>query len=153
MTTLSTSKIRIALAIALAVASGSAALHAQDQTIRSKVDVPFAFELGSAHLAPGTYFLDIPREHVLSVRGASGTLLEMERPEASLTPAPQSKVVFHRYGDQYFLREVWVKGSADHLRCPESKAEQRARKVQQAVDHASTATPTSVQIALLEDPR
>ena len=153
MTTLSMSKIRVALAVALAVASGSTALHAQDQTMRSKVNVPFAFELGSAHLAPGTYFLSVPREHVLSVRGASGALLEMEQPEAGLSPATQSKVVFYRYGDQYFLREVWVKGSTNHFRCAESKAAQRARKMQQAADRASIATPTSVEIALLENPR
>jgi hypothetical protein len=73
--------------------------------------------------------------------------------EASLSPATESKVVFYRYGDRYFLREVWTKGSADHLLCPESKAEHRVRKIQQAANHAPIATPTNVEIALLENPR
>jgi hypothetical protein len=154
MTTLSMSKIRAALVVAfLAVASGATALHAQDQTIRSQVKVPFAFEVGSVHFAPGTYLLSVPREHLLSVQGSSGTALAMDRRESSLSPATESKVVFYRYGDRFFLREVWMKGNTDHLRCPESKAEHTYREVEQAANRASIATPTSVELALLENSR
>jgi hypothetical protein len=148
------SKIRAAVVVAsLAVSFGSAALYAQSQTMRISVNIPFAFEVGSNHFAPGTYFLGDPQEHFLSVRGPSGTALAMNWREASLSPATESKVVFYRYGDRYFLREVWTKGSADHLLCPESKAEHRVRKIQQAANHAPIATPTNVEIALLENPR
>jgi hypothetical protein len=121
--------------------------------LRSQVTVPFAFEVGSVHFAPGTYFLNDPREHLLSVRGPSGTALAMNRRETSLSPATESKVVFRRYGDRYFLRELWVKGQTDHLSCYESKAEQRVRKIQQAANHASIALPADVEIAFLENPR
>jgi hypothetical protein len=154
MTTLSMSKIRAAIVVAaLAMAFGYTALHAQDQTMRSQVKVPFAFEVGSTHFAPGTYVLSEPREHLLSVHGPSGTALAMNQRETTLSPATESKIVFYRYGDRYFLREVWVKGETDHLRCPESKAEYRVRKIEQAANHASIATPTNVEIALLENPR
>ena len=154
MTTLSMSKISAALVLAaLALASQSPALHAQDQTLRSQVTVPFAFEVGSIHFAPGTYFLNDPREHLLSLRGHSGTALAMDRRETSLSPATKSKVVFYRYGDRYFLREVWVKGETDHLRCYESKAEERVRKIQQAANHASSGTPSNTEVVLLENPR
>jgi hypothetical protein len=154
MTTLSMSKIRAAVVVAsLAVASGTTALHAQDETRRIPVNIPFAFEVASAHLSPGTYVLGDPLQHVLTVRGKSGTVLAIDWREADLAPATEGKVVFDRYGDRYFLREVWVEGKSEHFRCPESKAEHQVRKIYQAANRASIATPTSVEIALLENPR
>lgn len=154
MTTLLMSKIRAALVVAsLALPLGSKALYAQYQIERIPVDIPFAFEVGSTHFAPGTYFLSDSQEHFLSVRGPSGSALAMNRRESSLSPATEGKVVFHRYGNQYFLREVWLKGEADYLRCPESKAERRVRKSQQEANHAAVVDPGNVEIALLQNPR
>ncbi len=154
MTTLLMSKIRAALAVAsLAVSSGSAVLFAQHQIKRIQVDIPFAFDFGSTHLAPGTYFLSDPQEHILSVQGPSGTALAMDWREATPSPATEGKVVFRAYGGRYFLREVWVRGQTDHLRFPESKAELRIRKSQQEANHAAIVIPSSVEIALLQNPR
>jgi len=154
MTTLSKSKICTTLVVAsLALVSGSAALQAQDQTMRSRVNIPFAFEVGSIHFAPGTYLLTQPREHVLSIQGPSRGALAMSRREASLSPSAKGKIVFDRYGDRYFLREVWLKGKTDHLLCPESKAEAGVKKTLQAANQASAATAGDVEIALLDSPR
>jgi hypothetical protein len=154
MTTHLISKIRAAVVVAsLALPLGSTAVYAQHQIERVRVDIPFAFEVGSTHFAPGTYFLSDSQEHFLSVRGASGSALAMNRREASLSPATEGKVVFYTYGNQYFLREVWVKGETDYLRCPESKAERRVRKSQQEANHAAVVTPGNVEIALLQNPR
>jgi hypothetical protein len=154
MTTHLMSKIRAALVVAsLAVIFGSAVLYAQHQTMRIPVDIPFAFEAGSAHFAPGKYFLSDSQEYFLSVRGPSGSALAMDWREASLSPASKGKVVFSRYGDRYFLREVWVKGETDHLRFPESKAERRLRKTRQEANRAAIVTPSNVEIALLQNPR
>ena len=154
MTTLLMSKIRAALVVAsLAIPFGSAVLYAQHPIERIPVNIHFAFEVGSAHFAPGTYFLNDSQQYFLTVRGPSGTALAMDRREASLSPATKGKVVFHQYGNRYFLREVWVKGETDHLRCPESKAERRVRKLQQEANHAAIVTPSDVEIALLQNPR
>jgi hypothetical protein len=141
------------IASALAVALISPALHAQDPSERSKVNVPFAFQSGSTHFAPGTYILSDPQEHVLAVQGATRSGLTMTWHKTDRSPATVSKVVFHRYGNQYFLREVWIQGKVDHLLCTESKAEQEARRPQEASDRASLATDTHVEVALLQSPR
>ena len=154
MTTLSMLKIRAAVVVAsLAVAYGSTALIAQDQSMRIQVNIPFAFEVGSTHFAPGTYSLSDPQEFFISVRGPSGAALAMSWRETNVSPATEGKVVFHRYGDRYFLRELWVEGQTDHLRCPESKAERQVRKLQQETNLAAVATPGNVEIALLQKPR
>lgn len=154
MTTHLISKIRAAVVVAsLALPLGSTALYAQHQIERVQVDIPFAFEVGLTHFAPGTYFLSDSQENFLSVRGPSGTALAMNRREGSLSPATKGKVVFYAYGNQYFLREVWLKGQTDHLVCPESKAERRIRKSQQEANHAAVVTPSNVEIALLQNPK
>ena len=141
------------IASALAVALVSPALHAQGPSARSQVDVPFAFQVGSTHFAAGTYVLSDPQEHILDVQGPTRSALAMTWHGTSLTPSPTSKVIFDRYGNQYFLREVWIKGKVDHLLCAESKAEQEARRPQEASDRASLATDTHVEVALLQSPR
>jgi hypothetical protein len=141
------------IASALAVALVSPALHAQGPSARSQVDVPFAFQVGSTHFAAGTYVLSDPQEHILDVQGPTRSALAMTWHGTSLTPSPTSKVIFDRYGNQYFLREVWIKGKVDHLLCAESKAEQEARRSQKPYDRASVPTHTRVEIALLQNPR
>ncbi len=154
MNTHSILNIRTAvIASALAVALVSPALHAQDPTRPSRVNVPFAFDAGSTHFAAGTYTLSNPEEHILSVQGRAHSALMLNWFETGTKPAAESKAVFDRYGNQYFLREVWTKGEVDHILCPESKAEREIRGHQRAEDRASLATPTHVEIALLQNPR
>ena len=51
MTTPSMSKIRAAIVVtSLAIISMSPAMHAQSSTVRGKVNVPFAFQIGRAHV-------------------------------------------------------------------------------------------------------
>jgi len=147
MSTFSNLKIRTAVLVAaLSVAFVSPALHAQDPTTRSKVTVPFGFEVGSTHLAAGSYIVSNPQAPILAA-------LVMSSHETDPSPARTSKVVFDRIGDQYFLREVWSQGKAEHLLCPESKAEQSIQRMERNSDHASVANPTSVEIAMVQSPR
>jgi hypothetical protein len=144
------------IAFALAVALVSPALHAQRRPILSQVDIPFAFEVGSTHFAAGKYTLSNSTEHALDVQGAKRSAITMSWHEIGLRPSPTSKVVFYRYGNQYFLREVWTQGNADHLYCPESKAEREAGSSPKPYDRASLAARTHVEIAeiaLPERPR
>jgi hypothetical protein len=138
---------------ALAVALVAPALHAQDQITRSQITVPFAFEVGSARFSAGKYILDASREHILLVEGAKRSALAMTSYETSLNPASQSAVVFYRYGNQYSLREVWSRDDGDHLRCPESKAEQEIRRSYRAYARASLMTRTPAETAILQSSR
>jgi hypothetical protein len=154
MSTFSNLKIRTAVLVAaLSVAFVSPASHAQDPTTRSKVTVPFGFEVGSAHLAAGTYILSNPQAPILAVQGAKHSALAMSSHETDPSPARTSKVVFDRIGDQYFLREVWSEGKAEHLLCPESKEERSIERMERNSDRASVANHTSVEIAMVESTR
>ena len=39
-----------------------------------------------------------------------------------------TKVMFHRYGDQYYFGEVWIDGDKDGLQAPRSKAERATKQ-------------------------
>ena len=70
MSTLSMLKIRASVFVStLALALVSSALPAQMPAPRARVNVPFAFQVGSTHLAAGTYILSSSQDHLLYVQG------------------------------------------------------------------------------------
>jgi hypothetical protein len=70
--------------------------------------IPFSFVVNDTTLPAGTYRVDASAaQGLLEVRDmrhgafALGIALDDRR-------TPETKLVFHRYGDQYVLREVWM---------------------------------------------
>jgi hypothetical protein len=143
----------VAIISALTLALVPTALSAQMPAPRSLVNIPFDFQVGSAHLAAGQYVISNPQNVLLLVQGAKRSAFAITSRETSSTPSKVSKVVFHQLGNQYFLREVWTMGDSEGLSCPQSKAEREARRSQNGDHRASVATPTNVDIAFLESPR
>ena len=124
MSTLQISKIRATfLAIIFAGASLSPASHAQDLEGAVVVNVPFAFEYGSGHFRPGLYTIRMESRNILELRGEKGSRFAMANLDENNRPSKTTKVVFRRYGDQYFLHEVWVQGETSHTSCMPSKTE------------------------------
>jgi hypothetical protein len=101
------------------------AVHAQDVDVVARV--PFAFNVGDASLPQAAYRISRLNNHpeMLLVRSEwKGVFIRAE--QVSLPrPAGTPSLVFHRYGDQYFLREVHLDGRA-RLDLPETKAEREA---------------------------
>jgi len=102
-----------------------AASTAVGQTNRGDVftNIPFAFTVANHTLPPGRYIITHPSEKVLRIFNShnTGMFALTNRVEAK---APEgSKMVFHRYGDAYFLSEVWVAGSRTGRKVLQSRAE------------------------------
>ena len=111
-----------------AVAAIAAVAPAQaQQDIRLVAHVPFAFTVGAATLPSDTYYLSRMNEHreVLMLRGdRTGAIVytnERQLPRTDREPS----LVFHRYGDQYFLRQIQWEDTS-RLDLPETKAERKA---------------------------
>jgi hypothetical protein len=147
MSTPSMWKFRASLfAFILAAAPLSPALHAQDTDEAVIVNVPFAFHNGLQHLAAGLYTIRLEGQNVLEIRGEKAAGLALVLFDENSRPSNTTKVVFLKYGDQYFLQEVWVAGQTRHTYCLPTKAE----KLEMA---ANKATPTGVEVAALQMPR
>src|SRR5579875_3706425 len=86
-------------AASLAVGCFSFPAHAQMDDQALLVNVPFGFELGSRHLAPGTYTVSRPMIDVIEIRNGSDAAMIVIHDGQSTKATKNSKVVFDRYGD------------------------------------------------------
>ena len=81
MITLSMSKFRASIFTALlAFAPLLPAAHAQYAGAFARVNVPFAFEIGSGHYPAGVYTIGMDSPSVLMIRGASASGLAIMAP-------------------------------------------------------------------------
>jgi hypothetical protein len=147
MSTLSISKFRaITFATILAVVPLSPASHAQDIEGAVVVNVPFAFQNGSQHLTAGLYTIGIESNNMLVIRGELRSGFALTLLDDDTHPSKTTRVVFRKYGDQYFLHEVWIEGESSHTSLLPSKVEEREIA-------ANRTAPTGVVVAALEMPR
>jgi hypothetical protein len=96
------------------------------QTIRLKAEIPFNFMVGKTTLPSGEYTIRSLSDQVLSISGlGQHSILFTASTCRSLKAAPQSKLVFARYGDRYFLSEMWTEGNSVGRELPKSHRELR----------------------------
>ena len=93
-------------AVILAVVSISPTIHAQESGESVKFNVPFAFEDGSQYFPPGLYTIQMEPQHLLLIEGASSSGFLMALPDEDRDPSETTKIVFRKYGNQYFLGEA-----------------------------------------------
>lgn len=109
----------LGLGLLLATASAYA------QTIKVKADIPFKFAMNGKTMPSGEYSIQ-------SLNGVAHALTissEDEKPSiflanscVSLKPV-ETKLVFTRYGDQYFLAQIWTAGNEAGYQLPKSRRE------------------------------
>jgi hypothetical protein len=117
--------------------------QAQDIEDSVVVNVPFAFGDGSQNFAAGRYSIRMDGQKILAIRGESNSGFAKAWFEEDSHPAETTKVVFRRYGDQYFLSEIWIAGESSHTYRLPSKEEKRE-------EAANKAVPSDVVVAALE---
>jgi hypothetical protein len=96
-----------------------------------KANIPFDFSVGDKTLPAGVYtVVPMTTPHVLRIRsedGRMGVLIQTQGVEAR-REQDQTKLVFHRYGDQYFLSQVWTAGESDVRELWKSRTERELIK-------------------------
>jgi hypothetical protein len=78
-----------------------------------KVNVPFSFTVDNQTLPAGVYFVKtITPEHSISLTSPTSkhTTIINDLPNYAGAPSENSRLVFQRYGNEYFLTQVWIKG-------------------------------------------
>jgi uncharacterized protein (DUF2141 family) len=102
------------LAMAIIVAGVSA--QAQSLQYKLTVDIPFDFQVANQKLPAGKYSVGRAQETsgdtVLQIRSIDGqsTTNRFSIPIVTFNLKNRGELIFHRYGDQYFLSEVWPAG-------------------------------------------
>ena len=116
---------------ALTIGSLASTQSASAQTIKTvaEVDIPFAFRTPLQSLPAGKYRIDRESTHLILLKGPAQTtgLVSMHDAVKSHA-AKQGYLVFDRYGDKYFLRQIWTAGSVDGLECQKGHAEKESQQ-------------------------
>jgi hypothetical protein len=128
--------MKLTAALALAVTFGIATANAQTNS-NLRADVPFNFTVGKTALPAGDCAVVIADKvaRIACSDDRVGIVGQEARNDAPAT----AKLVFHKYGDRYFLAEVWTDSKG--LILTESPAEKEMR--------ASAATPKYTTMAVL----
>jgi hypothetical protein len=118
--------------VVLAVVSVNAQQSSEN---RIPVNIPFDVAVGETKLPAGNYTLrHIPlassydRLVIQSADNRGDTYTEMTRSNRARETQKKSRLVFNRYGDQYFLAQVWIAGSETGRDLFQSRSERRLAK-------------------------
>jgi hypothetical protein len=105
------------LIVALALVTAVVSANGQSQAV--KADVPFEFAVGDKTLPSGEYAIRSATAGgaAMMIRGenAKNAALRLTNAIENKRSVGQVKLVFHRYGERYFLAEVWTGESGREL--------------------------------------
>ena len=117
-------KRNLLIAAALALFATTAAVA---QTVDLKANVPFSFTVNRATLPPGEYSLKSMDEQgtALAIRDLNSKTTNLVISNSCRSPksASQTKLLFHRYGNRYFLSQIWTAGEDVGRQLPSSAGE------------------------------
>jgi hypothetical protein len=99
------SRVTSLLSIGIALVA-VAAVQAQDKTVTA--NVPFSFYMGSSAMPQGTYKVDELAHGAIVCMHSKDTVKSVTTHEiVGKKQAEPARLVFHRYGQNYFLAEIW----------------------------------------------
>jgi hypothetical protein len=87
--------------------------RANAQSVETTANVPFAFVAGDTSLPRGEYRMATLPGHTdaLMIRGLQHGAIILSQPAGSSRADNTPRLVFDRFGDQYFLREIHLAGN------------------------------------------
>jgi hypothetical protein len=125
------------MTLIVTVALATAVVSANGQTLNVKAHIPFEFVVGNETLPAGDYAVRsaLSSGEALMIQNAETSistlrLANVVRPKRNKTEA---RLVFHRYGQNYFLREVWQGGDTTGRQLLESKRERAIKREMGAI--------------------
>jgi hypothetical protein len=125
-------------AIALFVAASFVTVgSAMAQDHRVQATVPFNFTVNGNSLPAGTYTIgsEVAAPNVITItdRAKHVSLMAIALPDQN-SARPANKLVFHKYGNQYFLSEIRCDNASMNLHLTASKQEKWAKSQTQVAD-------------------
>ncbi len=123
--------VALIVALSFAISLTVTALAHPFFTVRIRAEIPFDFMVGSKRLPKGEYLIEsINESGTLTIRNAKkGKAVTFATIRDKMTDKPKSKLIFRRYGEQYFLARIWDGSSDTVLKIDKSKAEKKVAKL------------------------
>jgi hypothetical protein len=115
----------VAATVGLLTLAGGSAVKAASPELQALV--PFAFSAGNTTLDAGSYTVERasgPRGTLIIRSNRGGVIFLAQSGEAAVA-GKSTRLVFHRYGDRYYLRQVWFHGTSGYG-VPETREERES---------------------------
>jgi hypothetical protein len=116
-----------------------------------RVHIPFDFTVGNKKLPAGLYSisraLSVSDDQVIKISNFDGkaNTFRSTIPVTTGKAKNKSTLVFHRYGDQYYLFQIWPAGALTGRVLPTSRGERELQKESESMgDAAKKAVETEV---------
>ena len=131
--------VKVLTTISFVIAIAMAAFgSAQGQSLANpiKVQIPFEFTVADKTMPAGEYLIGRMAEHlsdnVVTISSKDGSRLAIRLTNAvqSLDSKDKATLIFHRYGNQSFLFQVWPAGARTGRVLIKSKSERAIEKNQ-----------------------
>jgi hypothetical protein len=106
----------------------------QSMEYRIRANIPFDFNVANTKLPAGKYSvertLQSSGDRILSVSDSDGNsrLISAVIPVEDWHTSAKARLVFHRYGDQYFLFQVWPPSATTGRQFMKSRSERELMK-------------------------
>ena len=139
----------VASALAIGSLASTQFASAQTPTPVADVTIPFAFQTATQTLPAGAYRVILESNNLIYLRGPGSAGGMVVTHTAIKTHAPnRGTAVFARYGDKYYLREIWTAGENVGLEFPKGHAEKES-----SMQAKNAEAPSSVELALNSVPK
>jgi len=133
-----TASTKIGMLMLLSIAALAASAKAQSGS-GLRANVPFDFTVAGKSFAAGHYSItrasQTSGDLVLDINSLDqhARAFPITTRLQTQTPRDQSVLIFHRYGDEYFLAQVWAAGSTTGRAFTKSRRERQLQQEQQQV--------------------
>jgi hypothetical protein len=124
----------IGLLVVMTMMTAGTAANAQSLQYKMTAKIPFEFTVANKKLPAGEYSVRRAQQTsgdlVLQIDSKDGreSISRLTIPVNTLEPTNESRLVFHRYGDEYFLFEIWPAGGNTGRELPKSRSERAAEQ-------------------------
>ncbi|HZQ55827.1 MAG TPA: hypothetical protein VFB14_26750 [Bryobacteraceae bacterium] len=113
----------------------TAALMAQSSA--AAYDIPFSFDAAGIQMPAGHYLVTPESNDVGLLRGDGHGMLFQRTPQLNAKPRA-AHLTFHKYGDAYFLREVWDQSGRGNTVRQSPREHELRQTIEQARVHSQT---------------
>ncbi len=131
---------RILIATSFAMLLTGSLAHAQRVVMNARI--PFDFQASGVKLPAGTYEVTTGIApgivRLSSFEHKTGAML-VAQPVQAPAAGEQCRLLFHRYGDRYFLSQLWEAGNNTGLQLKKTKAEIEAAAAKPGGEHVMVA--------------
>jgi len=126
--------VKFGLLAVLAMIAASVPTQAQSLQYKLTANIPFDFTVLDKKLPAGKYKIGRAQNSngdlVIQIVSADGSenVSRLTFPVLTDDPVKQGVLVFHQYGDEYFLYEIWPAGGHTGRALPKSRSERELER-------------------------